>query len=208
MNVSKIFFDKTFKRSLFAFLFLVLLMLIISSYIYTRSVNNLSNEIENNNLLVVENVTQHMNGVFKELNNTFMSIELMRTNIIVSDSGDIETKQELKDVFNNLASIMSEKSYINEIVLMSKNSNINLTSKGSIDFKVFFEQMYSNPQYMSKFWKDFTTTRHKTIVIRDSIYTDKISGFNEQRNLFALVNSTLMNKSNFISVIFVIQTLF
>ena len=178
-------------------------MTCVSVYVYMRNIIKINNEMESNNRLVVINTSSKIDGIFKEVNNIFRTIELMPIQIGVSN-GDYTPKENLKTIFDSLTNMMTERSYIEEIILIRKDTDTAITSKGTIDIDLLFNSVYFNPQKNISFWQSFLyNTRNNDTMVETTQYINRISGYNVLKSFVAVISENNFSRSDFEKIVLI-----
>lgn len=190
---------------IFSALLLIIMIMGISNYIvFLNSVDELYNQFRDNNKLVVKNMIQSFNECFKDVNDLISTINQIPLDAIDYKEQDNINKFNAYMIEQQLSKLISPKNYIEEAAVFYEESNMAITSKGTMRIVDMFEQKYKNNKYPPEFWKNLTSIRHPLRMIGESIYRENLGpAIIHDRNLIAVVGSNEDKDSKMNVIVFI-----
>ena len=152
-------------------------------------------QIKQNNRLVIQNMIHSFDRAFQSIDDTLHTVDVIKgkqSNIYKAQGHKNLDMLVVNQIRKNLLELGSSQPYIEEIVIYFANSDLAITTQGTIDVEELFEKRYSNKKYNASFWSNFNYTKHPTKVLPPSTYTNQFQG-NQKKELIAVVNSNMMN---------------
>lgn len=193
---------------IFLSLLLVVLIMTISTYsIYRASISNIYESIKENNKLSTQSTMQYIDSTFQTINHLIRSLEQMPPyEYPVVSSGNLDSVQA-RQFISNMTSLMMTAEYIEEIIVLFEDEELALTTKGTSDFDLLFNNKYINPTYSSSYWKQFLNTEHSLKVFPSTEYqvhySDNQSYYKEE--LMVVVSDNRYTKSKK-KIMFILDT--
>lgn len=177
--------------------FMVVIMMFIFNYIlFKNSMSGMYDQVKKNNRLVVQNMIQSFDNIFQSVDRILYTVDMVKNNNnkLYDSSGHKNLNMlEVHQISKNLVELSSTQEYIDEIVVFFANSDLVITTQGTMGFKEFFEQKYSNGKYTSAFWNNFNYIRHPTTIIPPTTYLDQFSTNRDRtKELLAIVDSNIL----------------
>jgi two-component system, response regulator YesN len=197
-------YNKTLLQIFSAFLLIAAIMSISNYIVFMNSVDELYNQFRDKNKLVVKNMIQSFNECFKDVNDIIYTINTMPLDAIDYKEQDNINKFDAFMIEKELSRLISAKNYIEEAAVFYKESNMAITSKGTIRIMDMFEYKYKNNKYPPEFWKNLASIRHPMRMIGESIYRENLGpSITHDRNLLAVVGSNESEGTNMNVIIFI-----
>lgn len=202
------FYSKNFLKMFFSFLFIVILMLVFTYMVFQNSMQGMYEQIKENSRLVVRNSIQSFDSSFKEVNIIFHTINTIKSgsrSIYTDDGYGNLNMYAIYQLRNSLSEVYSTcPDFIEEIILYFNDSDLAITSEGTISIEDLFSKRYSNEKYSPSFWRNFSNTKHPLTIIPSSIYINKMK-FNNMGSYMAVVSSNMMGNLDMTTLILVDQ---
>lgn len=197
-------YNKTLFQIFSALLLIAAIMSVSNYLVFMNSVDELYNQFRDKNKLVVRNMLQSFNECFKDVNNIISTINNITLDAIDYKEQDNLNKFNAYLIEEELSRLISTKNYIEEAVVLYKESNMAITSKGTMRISDMFEHKYKSYKYPAGFWKTLTLTRHPLRVIGESIYRENLGpAIIYDKNLLAVVGSNEDEDSKMNVIIFI-----
>jgi two-component system response regulator YesN len=146
---------------IFCALLLVAVMMFASNYIvYKKSIASIYGQVSENNKLVVQNIIRSFDECFKDINDLIFSVQMLPYDTWKeADAGTVD----MHDAYmtqKSIGALMSSMDYIEDVVLFNPKSDLAITSTGTIQLSLLFDQKYRNTTYDLHYWKSVAATKH------------------------------------------------
>lgn len=185
---------------IFAVLLSIVIVMFATIYLLMKnSTQRLYEQMKENNRLVVSSIIQSFDNSFKEINSLIYSIDILPYDSnTLNHEGNYSNYLLYKDM-NKLITLSSSHDYIEEAVVFFENSNIAVTSVGTIDLNELLNKQYQNRQRNSMFWTSFFGEERPLHVFPAADYKIKVNGNNFQtKNLITIAGNTQFSSKNII----------
>ncbi|CAM3904836.1 AraC family transcriptional regulator [Cohnella lubricantis] len=191
---------------IFLSLLLVILLMSASTYsIYRASISNIYGNIKENNEIATQSAMQYIDNAFQTINHLIRSLEQMPPyEYPVMENGNLDSVQA-RQFISNMTSLMTTADYIDEIIVLFDNEDLAITTKGTIDIDLLFNNKYMNPTYSASYWKQYLNTEHYFKVFPSSEYqvhyTDNQSNYKEELMFVVSDNHYTKSEKNIIIIL-------
>ncbi|WP_062110136.1 helix-turn-helix transcriptional regulator [Bacillus niameyensis] len=185
---------------IFAVLLSIVIVMFGTNYLLMKSsTQRLYEQMKENNRLVVSSIIQSIDNSFKDINSLIYSIDILpydsRT---LNNEGNYSNYLLYKDM-NKLITLSSSHDYLEEAVVFFENSNIAVTSVGTIDLNELLNKQYQSKQKNSMFWTSFFGEERPFQVFPAADYKIKVSGDNfHTKKLITIAGNTQFSSKNII----------
>ncbi|MCR2822061.1 helix-turn-helix domain-containing protein [Lederbergia panacisoli] len=196
--MDKLITVKGFMR-IFSVLLLIVLIMFVTNYLLMKnSTQRLYEQMKENNRLIVSGIIQSIDDTFKDINNLIYSIDTLPYN--PSDNQEVDyTNYLLYKDMHKLITLSSSHDYIEEVVVFFDQSDLAITSKGTIDLNEFFNEQYKNKRNNAMFWTSFFSDEKPLEIFPAKTYMKKVSGDNyRSKNLITIAGNTQFSSKNII----------
>ncbi|MCJ8009086.1 helix-turn-helix transcriptional regulator [Lederbergia wuyishanensis] len=185
-----------FMRIFSVLLIIVLIMFSINYYLMKTSTQRLYEQMKENNRLIVSGIIESIDDTFREINNLIYSIDTLPYDPKDKDEGSYIHYLLYKDM-HKLITISSSHDYIEDVVVFFDDSDLAITSQGTIDLNEFFNEQYKNKQHNAMFWKSFFNDEKTLEIFPAKTYLKKTSGKNYRpKNLITIAGNTQFSSKN------------
>ena len=161
-----------FTRLMLGFLLIILIVLFAQVFSYRMYINIMQEETITNTNERLDNLVSKLSKYFYDVHDTLVEASLDKAFRQVSNGGIIDNYDEklISEVF--LAS-MRHLQFVNNIVLLNKNSAFVVTQNGTFMKNEFFNQFDFGGRYTEDFWmkettKNFTYRYYPAATVRDT----------------------------------------
>lgn len=191
---------------IFLSLLLVILIMTISTYsIYRASISNIYENIKENNKLATKSTMLYIDNTFQTINHLIRSLEQMPPyEYPVMSNGHLDSVQAQRFI-SNMTSLMMAAEYIEEIIVLFEGEELALTTKGTIELDLLFNNKYINPAFSASYWKQFLNTEHSLKVFPSTEYQvhypDNQSYYKEELMLVVSDNHYTKSKKNIMVIL-------
>ncbi|WP_169082985.1 helix-turn-helix transcriptional regulator [Paenibacillus sp. PL91] len=146
---------------IFFSLLLVIVIMFASNYIvYQNSISGIYDKVTQNNRMAVKNIIQSFDSHFMTVNNLIFAIHgLPYENVVSRENGEIDMVKVymLKD---SLSTLISSIDFIDDVIVFYDNADLAITSKGTSNLNVLFNQKYKHALQTADYWKSFARSKH------------------------------------------------
>ncbi|WP_409344549.1 helix-turn-helix transcriptional regulator [Paenibacillus sp. MBLB4367] len=158
---------------IFTALLLIVIIMFVSNYmVYKKSLSGIYDQVSENNRLVVKNTIRVFDESFKDINDIIYSIQSLPyiTWKITESSLGTEDLHEVYLMRTEISKIVTRVDYIEEVVVFHNNSDLAITTAGTIHLKDLFRLKFSNQMYNSEFWMSFGRNTHTSKIFPSQWY--------------------------------------
>lgn len=147
------------------------------------------------NYMVVRNIIHAFDQCFMDVNDAIYTISRLSASDSIIDYSQYKNMNTLHvhELEKIIVENITKLDYIEEVVVFFKESDLVITSKGTLDFSQFFEQSYYNKKYSAAYWEYLATSSHYLQVLPSDEYT--VNG-TEKRRLVQVVGSNIGSTMN------------
>ncbi|WP_309118283.1 AraC family transcriptional regulator [Paenibacillus sp.] len=160
---------------IFFALLLVITVMFVSNYIvYKNSISGIYDKVTQNNALIMRSIIQSFDNSFRTVNNVIHSVHGLR----YDDSIQADGRMKMSEIYmmqEQLASLLSNVDYLEDIIVFYDHSNLAVTSRGTSDLHTLFTTKYRHEVYDAEYWRSLSSTKHelKTFPAADyRVYSD------------------------------------
>ena len=156
----KDFFNKSFlfffKRFLLYFLVPIIMFFMSALFIYQYYVSYFEQEIKNNYSNALASISDTVDNIFYEIlkTSTLLSLDTNIKDIITSDSPIDEGYVKIQDCIQALQSFRVSKNYIDSVFILDKSDKMVISSDGTMDSDIFFNNYYRYEKYSEDYWNN------------------------------------------------------
>mgnify|MGYP006980734333 CR=1 FL=1 len=193
-------------RIILSFLSIVIVMLIFNYILFQNSVSGMYKQMKDYNRLVAKNVIQSFDNAFKEVDNIFHTVDILKTS--QPDIYDWNSHQNLNmfAMFKLTKGLSGTKSnspdYIEQIIIYFKNSDLAITTDGTIAMDDLFGRKYKSAEHPTSYWRSFSHSIHPVKIMPASYYTDTIT-FDRRKRLIAVLASNMISSGDATTLVLV-----
>lgn len=191
---------------IFLSLLLVILIMAFSTYsIYRASISSIYENIKENNKTATRSAMLFIDNTFQNINHLIRSLEQMPPyEYPVMSNGNLDSVQASRFI-SNMSALMMSADYIEEVIVLFEEEELAITSKGTIDFDLLFNNKYVHPTYSASYWKQFLNTEHSFKVFPsieyEVLYSDNQSHYKEELMFIVSDNNYVKSKKNIIVIV-------
>lgn len=196
--------NRGFLKIFLALLLIVTVMFISNYLVYRNSVEGIYEQVGEKNRLVVQNMIRVFDDTFKNVYDIIYAIQNMpyRTLLQTTDGRGSES-MDMHEVYlmnDDLRQIVRAYDYIEEVVVFRRDSDLAITTAGTIRLSDLFRMKLGNRQYNEEFWRSLAQTSHPARILPAQWYsqwnheTGAVNG--SSRKLLAIAASNLSSPYN------------
>lgn len=198
----KKFFCKTSFRFFFSLLVAVLVIFGLNFIVFKNSANMIYDQVKKHDRVIMKSIVESYDQCFKEANDTINTISMINLQIYDYEQYKNLNMSNVVLLYNEVKLLIS-KDYIFDFAVYFKNSDLAITSQGTVSFTDLFNQKFKNMSHAPEFWKNFSNTKHDMQIIPSAYYTEKTSDGNVyDRKLIGIVGSNKLNHSDINVIMF------
>lgn len=145
-----------FARLMLSFVLIILIVLSTQFFSYEKYFGSMEKETIKNTDERLDNLVNKLGQYFKEVHATLVEASVDKAFSPVSNGGYIDNYDE-KLVSDMLVTYKHRIEYVNNIVLINRNSAFVVTPEGTFMKNEFFNRMYFNESYTEDYWEKETT---------------------------------------------------
>ncbi|GGG19471.1 helix-turn-helix transcriptional regulator [Paenibacillus abyssi] len=203
MQFIRLLANKSFLQIFFALLLVVLLMFVSNYIVFNNSIDGIYEQVKENNKLVVTNIVQSFDDVFRDINNLVYSVHSLAYNG-ATDNGslDMSSVYEMQRDLATLINSSNGNEYMEDVIVFFDNSDLAITKSGTIDFNELFNNKYHHRLYNSVYWRSLSSQTHAMRIYPAEDYVERFTNNLERRRKLIVVagNNQLSNKNVFIII--------
>lgn len=195
------FFSNRNKKSLFkAYILAVICIFLFTLVSFYFMYYNVRSNVNNNNELIINTASKSLNDVFKSIDDVYKTVENSMEGQTLFAQNSSETDAEVYSKFTaKISESMLMHTYLEEIVIISKEYDYVLTSQGNIRKKDFFEKNYSSEMYGMNFFDNLITDYLNVKMVPAASYKNlEKYPAEDPKSLFAFVKTYSENDINVI----------
>lgn len=190
---------------IFFSLLLVIVIMFVSNYIvYQNSISGIYDKVTLNNRMAVKNIIQSFDSHFMTVNNLIFAIHgLPYENVVSRENGEIDMVKVYM-LQDSLSTLISSIDFIDDVIVFYDNADLAITSKGTSDMNVLFNQKYKHSMQTAEYWKSFARSKHTfTMFPADdySVSTDGLSRRSRQLMVAMDGNKVRLSDKNVMLII-------
>ncbi|MGZ9586744.1 helix-turn-helix transcriptional regulator [Paenibacillus marinisediminis] len=198
--------NKSLLNIFFALMLIVVIMFTSNYLVFKNSISEVYTHVSANNRMVVDNIIQSFNDSFRDMNNLIFSILMLQENYINSAEGssDGDKMYNMYALQKNLNALVSTNSYIEEVIVYYQDSNLAVTTLGTIDFQTLMSKKYNHLLYTGDYWKSYIASLQSVTVVPEQTYRDKTNPYQQSsKRLIAFAVNQKIRMSNKNILVFV-----
>lgn len=158
---------------IFTALLLIVIIMFVSNYmVYKKSLSGIYDQVSENNKLVVRNMIRIFDESFTDITNiidTIQKLPYMTWTTTGANSG-ADDLHEMYLMKRSMGEIVPRIDYIEEVVVFSPNSELAVTTAGTIHLKDLFRLKFNNQMYNSEFWMSYGRSLHSSKIFPSQWY--------------------------------------
>lgn len=180
----------------FALVLIIVIMFVSNYVVYNKSISGIYDEMAQNNRLAVRNTIRSIESSMAAVNSLIFTIHGLPDDGLRARDGQLDMSR-VYTLQDNLASLVTGQSFIEDIIVFYDHSDLAITTKGTSDLSVLMGRKYVHSMYNGSYWKTFANSRHPFTAFPAADYRvrNESTGSSVTRRLMVAFDGNLMQLS-------------
>ncbi|MBD2868726.1 helix-turn-helix transcriptional regulator [Paenibacillus arenilitoris] len=155
----------------FSLLLVIVIMFVSNYFVYKNSISGIYEKVTQNNRLVIKNIIQTFDGSFASVNNLMFNIQSIPYGSPKPGGDGTVDMAGVYSLQEHLSALASSIDFIEEVIVFYDDSDLAITSIGTTDINLLFNDKYRHPIHNANYWRTYAKSRHAFTVFKADDYS-------------------------------------